>query len=99
MPKPTIQEIWRMKGMFVNTDNGTAIPQPEEGFPIVAGDWPCRFVDAVRVPCSVCERPCGISPNGFRIHQEKPEQRPIWCPLCFELLLVIDRTAGGKFDS
>jgi hypothetical protein len=98
MPKPTMDELWEKKGNFVDTENGAVIPQPEDGFPIIAGNWPSRFVGARQARCSICSGFCAMSSNGIKLHNECPDLRPIWCPECAEFMLAITRAAEGRAD-
>jgi hypothetical protein len=88
LTQPTIDQIWEKKGNFLDTSTGAVVAQPEGWFPIVAGVWPNPNVGARQVRCSCCNSFAGISPNGWSVHILRPEERPIFCPPCFEQLLV-----------
>jgi hypothetical protein len=83
---PTIGELWEKRGKFVDTSNGEIVAQPEGWFPIVCGLWPNANVGARQARCSKCDDFIGISPAGWAKHREMPEERPLFCAECFELL-------------
>jgi hypothetical protein len=84
--KPTIDELWQKRGNFLDTSTGETVEQPKGWFPIVCGPWPNCNVGARQARCSKCEDFVGISPKGWAKHLENREERPIFCPECFELL-------------
>jgi hypothetical protein len=90
---PTADELMKNTGNFVETGKGNVILQPEDGFPIVGGDWPSKFQDAVKVQCGMCDRDACLSPRGHRLHLERPLERPILCPKCFFVVLELSRKA------
>jgi hypothetical protein len=66
-------------------ERGEIVPQPEGAFPIIGGPWP-GSVGAMQARCAFCDHFVGISPKGMAMHREQPEQRPICCPGCYEIL-------------
>lgn len=88
MARATLDAIWANKGNFVNVGTGE-IAQPETSYLILAGYWPSRHVGAKQVCCSLCRGFAGLSPEGCRLHEERPKERPIFCPECFEKMHAV----------
>lgn len=87
--KPSLDELWAKRGNFVNATTGEVGEQPAGWFPIVCGPWVNPNVGCRQARCSKCDEFVGISPNGWAKHIEKPEERPLFCPACFEILRVL----------
>lgn len=87
--KTTLAQMWEARGNFLNTVTGEIGEQPEGWFPIVCGPWANANVGARQARCSKCEDFVGISPAGWAKHQEKPDERPIFCLECLEILRAL----------
>jgi hypothetical protein len=96
MSQPSIEEIWAKQGLFIDTDTGEAIEQPEGGFPIAAGAWPTKLIGSMQVRCSICNGFAGISQKGYALHKESPAMRPVLCPRCFAELVETARIIGRR---
>lgn len=95
MSEDLMNRLYAKRGNFVNT-TGDVVAAPEDGFPIAAGPWPNPFPGAVQMRCKCCTRLVGISPKGLAMHRERPEERPIFCPRCFEELVALDQMLKGR---
>jgi hypothetical protein len=82
----TMAEMWEKRGSFLNVSDGTVVAEPEGWFPIVCGGWPNANVGARQARCSKCDEFIGISPKGWAKHLEKPEERPLFCAGCLDIL-------------
>jgi hypothetical protein len=87
--------IEKLRGKFAN-EKGEVIDPPAEGesFVIRAGLWPNPHLGARQARCSFCKNFVGISPEGWALHVEYPEGRPILCSPCFAEVLELLHELG-----
>ena len=96
MEKPRLRDLAGVgPAKFVDTDTGKEIPQPAEGFLIVAGSWPNRLIGAIQVRCSFCNGFAALEQKGWELHEADKERRPV-TELAIEMVDQVNREAAER---